>query len=304
MPFRLNILFFLVFVLFSVLILRLGVVQIVYGDEYRREVEKTEEVTVNNSVPRGKMYDRNFKLMVDNKPLDAITYTKKQGTTSSEMLDTARKLAKLIEKDTDKITERDKKDYWILLHPKLAEKLVTDKERKKVEEGLLEDKDLYKLQINRITKKEYDSFSKDELEVLAIYREFTSGYALTPQIVKNKKVTKEEFARVSENLDSLPGVDITTDWDRSYAYDKTLKSVLGKVSSSEEGLPSEELDYYLARNYSRNDRVGKSYIERQYEDVLQGQKAKVRNITDKTGNIVEFGSDIKRATRQGSCIND
>ena len=99
--------------------------------------------------------------------------------------------------------------------------------------------------------------------------------------MKNKEVTKEEFARVSENLDSMPGVDITTDWDRSYTYDKTLKSVLGKVSSSEEGLPSESLDYYLARDYSRNDRVGKSYIEMQYEDIFQGQKAKVSNITDK-----------------------
>ena len=85
-PFRLNVLFFLVFVLFSVLILRLGVVQIVYGDEYRREVERTEEVTVNNSVPRGKMYDRNFKLMVDNQPLDAITYTRQQGTKQRKCL--------------------------------------------------------------------------------------------------------------------------------------------------------------------------------------------------------------------------
>lgn len=287
MPFRLNILFFLVFVLFSVLILRLGVVQIVYGDDYRREVQKTEEITVNSSVPRGKMYDRNYKLMVDNQPLDAITYTRKQGITSSEMLVTARKLAKLINKETDKVTERDKKDFWILLHPKLAEKKVTAKEKKQVVEGLLETKDLYQFQIDRITKKEYDSISKQELEVLAIYREFTSGYALTPQIVKNKNVTKEEFARVSENLDSLPGVDVSTDWDRFYTYDKTLKSVLGKVSSSEEGLPSENLDYFLARDYSRNDRVGKSYIEMQYEDVLQGQKAKIRNITDKSGNIID-----------------
>ena len=86
-PFRLNVLFFLVFVLFSVLILRLGVVQIVYGDDYRREVQRTEEVTVNNSVPRGKMYDRNYQLMVDNQPLDAITYTRKQGTKSTDMLE-------------------------------------------------------------------------------------------------------------------------------------------------------------------------------------------------------------------------
>ncbi|MFS0764966.1 peptidoglycan D,D-transpeptidase FtsI family protein [Peribacillus phoenicis] len=285
-PFRLNILFFLVFVLFSALILRLGVVQIVYGDDYRREIERTEEVTVNNSVPRGKMYDRNLKLMVDNQPLDAITYTRKQGTKQTEMVETAEKLATLIEKETDKVTERDKKDFWILKNPKLAEKKITDKERKKVEEGEMEESDLYKLQLDRITEEETELSEKD-LEVLAIYREFASGYALTPQIVKNKKVTKEEFAKVSENLDSLPGVDISTDWDRFYTYNKTLKSVLGKVSSSEEGLPSESLDYYLARDYSRNDRVGKSYIEAQYEDVLQGQKAKVRNVTDKSGNVVD-----------------
>ncbi|PHD70896.1 penicillin-binding protein [Bacillus sp. AFS043905] len=285
-PFRLNILFFLVFVLFSALILRLGVVQIVYGDDYRREIERTEEVTVNNSVPRGKMYDRNLKLMVDNQPLDAITYTRKQGTKQTEMLETAGELAKLIEKETDKVTERDKKDFWILKNPKLAEKKITDKERKKVEEGEMEESDLYKLQLDRITEEETKLSDKD-LEVLAIYREFASGYALTPQIVKNKKVTKEEFAKVSENLDSLPGVDISTDWDRFYTYNKTLKSVLGKVSSSEEGLPSESLNYYLARDYSRNDRVGKSYIEAQYEDILQGQKAKVRNVTDKSGNVVD-----------------
>lgn len=285
-PFRLNILFFLVFVLFSALILRLGVVQIVYGDDYRREIERTEEVTVNNSVPRGKMYDRNLKLMVDNQPLDAITYTRKQGTKQTEMVETAEKLAKLIEKEPNKVTERDKKDFWILKNPKLAEKKITDKERKKVEEGEMEESDLYKLQLDRITDEE-TKLSENDLEVLAIYREFASGYALTPQIVKNKKVTKEEFAKVSENLDSLPGVDISTDWDRFYTYNKTLKSVLGKVSSSEEGLPSESLNYYLARDYSRNDRVGKSYIEAQYEDILQGQKAKVRNVTDKSGNVVD-----------------
>lgn len=204
MPFRLNILFFLVFVLFSALILRLGVVQIVYGDDYRREIERTEEVTVNNSVPRGKMYDRNLKLMVDNQPLDAITYTRKQGTKQTEMVETAEKLAKLIEKEPNKVTERDKKDFWILKNPKLAEKKITDKERKKVEEGEMEESDLYKLQLDRITDEE-TKLSENDLEVLAIYREFASGYALTPQIVKNKKVTKEEFAKVSENLDSLPG---------------------------------------------------------------------------------------------------
>ena len=56
--------------------------------------------------------------------------------------------------------------------------------------------------------------------------------------------------------------------------DKTLKTVLGKVSSSEEGLPSESLNYYLARNYNRNDRVGKSYLEMQYVGHLARTKGK------------------------------
>lgn len=53
-PLRLNILFFLIFLLFSGMILRLGIVQIVYGEDYRKEVERTEEVTISTSVPRGK----------------------------------------------------------------------------------------------------------------------------------------------------------------------------------------------------------------------------------------------------------
>lgn len=157
---------------------------------------------------------------------------------------------------------------------------------KKVEEKKLEEKDLYKLQLSRITEKNINDFTKDELEVLAIFREFNSGYALTPSIVKNKGVSTNEFARVSEHLDELPGVDVTTDWERTYKYDETLRSVLGKVSSSEEGLPSENIDYYLARDYTRNDRVGKSYIEKQYEDVLRGQKTRVENVLSK-GEVIK-----------------
>ncbi|WP_180954284.1 peptidoglycan D,D-transpeptidase FtsI family protein [Bacillus sp. M6-12] len=286
-PVRLNLLFFVVFLLFSVLVLRLGVVQIVYGEDYRREIERTEDITVNNPVPRGKMFERNGKIIVDNVPLDAITYTRYQGTKAKEMLETAEKLAKFIEKDTEKITERDKQDFWILKNPKRAEAKITKKELNMVAQEKLTQKDLYKLQRDRITEAELNEFSPQELEVLAIFRELNSSKALTPKIIKNKNVTREEFAVVSEHLEELPGIDITTDWDRKYTFGETLKSVLGKVSTSEEGLPNEQLDYFLARDYSRNDRVGKSYIEMQYEDVLHGQKAKVKNRTDKAGNIIE-----------------
>ncbi len=58
----------------------------------------------------------------------AITYTRGRKTTQSEMLDTAEKLSKLIKMDTKKITERDKKDFWIQLHPKKAKAMMTKKQ--------------------------------------------------------------------------------------------------------------------------------------------------------------------------------
>nr|WP_263325715.1 penicillin-binding protein 2 [Neobacillus sp. Marseille-Q6967] len=284
--FRLNILFFVVFLLFSVLILRLGLVQIVYGEDFKREIERTEDITVNNPVPRGKMFDRNGKVIVDNTPLNAITYTKFQNTSQEEMLGTAENLAKLIVKDTSKVRERDKKDFWILKNPEEAKEKITEEEWALYNEKQIDDKKIYNLQLERITKKDLESLTSHDIETLAIYREFNSGYALTQQIVKNKDVTPEEFAVVSENLESLPGVDTTTDWERYYAFGNTLKTVLGNVTSSDEGLPKDQLNEYLARDYSRNDRVGKSYIELQYEEVLHGQKGKVKNITDKAGNIL------------------
>ena len=260
-PFRLNILFFLVFLLFSALILRLGVVQIVHGEKYQKEVEKTENMTVNTPVPRGKIYDRFNRIVVDNTPLNAITYTRAQGTSASEILEVAKDLAGYIKMDAENVTERDLKDYWLLTREKEAKALLTDKDMKKFKDEELDDADLYQLQLDRISEEQLKSVTKDELEIVAIFREMNKGYTLTPQIVKNKDVTDEEYAVVSEHLEDLPGVDTTTDWERDYKFGSTLKSILGRTTTAEEGLPREKLDYYVARGYNLNDRVGISYLE-------------------------------------------
>jgi cell division protein FtsI/penicillin-binding protein 2 len=290
-PLRMNLLFFAVFIMFSLLIVRLGVVQIVNGEKYVKEVNRTEDVIVKNGVPRGKIYDRYGNVMVDNISLNAITYTRAQSTKTTDMLEVAEKLAQLIEKDASEVTDRDKKDYWILKNPEKALEKVPKKERNKYlnDEELTQDEansEIYQLQIKRITDKEINSLSKKDLEVLAIYREFSSGYALTPQIIKNKGVTQKEMAVVSENLYRLPGVNITTDWERSYVFGPTLRSILGNVSSAKEGLPKETAESYLAKDYTRNDRVGKSYVEFQYENVLQGHKEAIHNVT-KNGSVLE-----------------
>ncbi|WP_441296229.1 peptidoglycan D,D-transpeptidase FtsI family protein [Bacillus sp. T33-2] len=285
-PFRINLLFFIIFILFSVLVLRLGIVQIVHGENYKREIEKKEDVTVNNPVPRGVMLDRNLKTVVDNTPRKAITYTN-EGAKPDEMLEVAANLAKLIYKKPGNIPVREKKDYWIMKNRELAEKKITKKERALQKADKLKDTEIYDLILSRITEEELNQLTEEDMEVLAIFRIMNKGYKFEPQIIKNEDVTAEEFAVVSEHLEVLPGVDTRSDWDRSYPFNSTLASVLGSVTSYDKGLPAEKIDYYLSRGYSRNDRVGKSYLEMQYEDVLRGQKEKIVNITDKAGNVLE-----------------
>ena len=70
-------------------------------------------------------------------------------------------------------------------------------------------------------------------------------------------------------------------------YDIASFAILGRTTTPSKGIPKSKLNYYLAREYSRNDRVGESYFEAQYEDILQGEKSVVKNVTDKTGKVVE-----------------
>jgi penicillin-binding protein A len=285
-----NVLFFSIFVLFSVLIFRLGYLQIVKGEDYVLELERKEEVRVNTSVPRGRIFDRYGRILVDNQPENAITYTKMQTTKSSEMLDIAKKLAHLIEQPTDKITQRDKLDFWILLNPDDAKEKVTQEEMNEFREQNeeLETKAFnaeYDRRIReRITDEELAQLTDNDLEVLAIYREMMTGYSLSPQIIKGENVTADEFARVSENLTDLPGVNTTTDWKRVRL---SSLAVLGRTTVPSKGVPKSKLNFYLARDYSRNDRVGESYFEAEYEEILQGEKSVVKNLTNKKGQVVE-----------------
>lgn len=289
LSFRMNVLFFSIFILFSTLIFRLGYLQIVKGEEYVTALERTEEVAVNTSVPRGRIYDRYGRVLVDNEPENAITYTKMQSTKTEEMLAIAEQLAMLIEQPTDRVTLRDKQDFWIMKNKDAAYAKVTKEEEDKINAnedlGKSEKQsELDRLVRERITEEELAQLTQFDLEVLAIYREMASGYNLSPQIIKSENVTDEEFARVSERLSDLPGVNTTTDWKR---VKLSSLAILGRTTVPSKGIPKSKLDYYLARDYSRNDRVGESYFEAYYEELLQGQKSVVKNITNKQGEVVD-----------------
>ena len=289
LPFRLNILFFMIFLLFFVLIIQLGVVQILNGQEFQDKVSSTVKDSVKTSVPRGKIYDRNHKLIVDNQARYAITYTAPKGIKPEEKLAVAQRLSKymsMFHNETKKaklktITEREKKEYWYLLHKDEAEQRLSTEEKTN-----LKSSEQYNTILERISKEDLQSLSEEDMQIILIKKEMDKAYALTPQIIKNEDVTYEEYAMVSEHLYELPGVNATADWDRNYLYKDTFRNMLGAITTEKQGIPSEKVDTYLAKGYNRNDRVGKSGLEEKYEDLLRGRKAQIQYTTDKKGEVI------------------
>lgn len=301
-PVRLNVLFLFVFILFSVLILQLGVVQILNGEEARQRVNETENTTASIAVPRGIMYDKFGKIILDNEPERSITYTPpKNGDSSKKRLEIAEKLAKLITMDEDfeslqsMVRERDKKEYWYLFNSKEANERLTEEERE------LSTSEQYRAILNHIGPEDYNEFDWSDpylLNVVAIKKELDQGFELSPHTIKNEGVTEEEYALVSENLNELPGIDAKIDWNRVKPYGQTFSSFIGNITTSNEGIPRENQDYYLTMGYSRNDRVGTSGLEQYYESVLSGQKEIIQYTTDNNGNIL--GTETVKEGKSGN----
>ncbi|WLD92081.1 penicillin-binding protein 2 [Alkalihalobacillus sp. AL-G] len=289
-PFRLNILFLAVFLLFSMLILRLGVVQIVHGNSYKAEAERTENITAKLDAPRGKMYDRYGRVVVDNKPVFSITYSRTNQTTSEEIYQTAKKLSQYINKSSEDLTTRDIKDFYLTFKSNKAHvynRLLTEREKDK-----LDDTEEYQLVIDRL-EPENISLSKKEQEIAATWREMVSGYAMTPQRIK-MGATQKEIAVISEHLEQFNGmVDIKPDATRTYPYGNTLRSIFGQVGQ----IPRELVKGYVLTGRDRNDLVGTSFLEEQYESLLQGTKTKIKYITDKAGNPI--GEPIETKGHRG-----
>ena len=269
-PFRLNFLFFIVFLLFATLIIQLAHLQIVEKSKFDAEINSTNTKTENKNVQRGLIYDSTGKVLVANSSSRAITYTKPLNVSTIKMYQIANRLVSVVKIDTSSLSSSNKAEYYLALpaHLKKVEKQVK-KQHKKV--GTSE---LYHLEVDYVKKHKLVRHLTDKQKQAAlVYSKMSGAYSLSTVYLKYNGVTDREMARVGENLTELPGVKIGTSWSRSYPNGKSVKSVIGVVTTHKQGLPSDQIDSLLAEGYSRDDSVGSSYIESQYENVLKGTKS-------------------------------
>ena len=292
---RYRVLIGLILVLLSVLVGYLYYVQIMRNDFFKKKVEvATIRVVEGDSAPRGRIYDRHGRLIVDNIAVRTIVY-KKGGLNTKDEISLAYKIGSMISVDYKKLSDDDKRNFWLRNNYSEASKFITDSEYNDLKERRIDSDTIEKYKLERIPNEYLEAYSETDLEAAYIYKLMNTGYNYAEKVIKKDNVTPEEYAIIAENLNDLPGVSVKLDWDREYLYGDVFKTILGSVSTSESGIPYELKSYYLNKGYELNDRVGTSYLEYQYEDVLRGVKNKYQVINGKYILLEEGrrGNDIK-----------
>ena len=295
--------FLVVLILFFIILaIKLYTVMVVDAKDYKEKLDDLTYTTVSGtSAPRGRIYDRNYNIIVDNKAVKSITYKKDKNISVSEMIDLAYTVSEHLDLSYSSLTKRSKREFYLAKYPDICDKKIKKNERESVKTGKLSTNDIQELKISRITEDELNTFNEEDNKAAYLYYLMNKGYTYDEKIIK-EEATDQEYAYIAEHNSELNGFNTVLDWERVYPYGDTFRSVLGTVSTTTQGVPAEEAEEYLKNGYALNDRVGLSYIEKEYEEYLKGEKAEYEVVSShelklikegKRGNDIVLSIDIK-----------
>ncbi|MCQ9211012.1 MULTISPECIES: penicillin-binding protein PBP2B [unclassified Streptococcus] len=284
-PRRLNILFAIVIILFSILISRLAYMQIINKDFYTDKLAKASQKVITNSSVRGQIYDAKGVALVENQVEQVATFTRSNKMTARQMKEIATKLLQWVSLTDVDVTPRERADYYLAdpeVYAEVVSKLPKD-QRLDTDGNSLDESTIYNNAILSLTE-EQTAYSEEELKAIELFSQMNAAaYFETVNLVTDS-LTAEQIARIAANEAELPGISTASSWKRVVAP-TSLASIIGTVTTQQAGLPEEDAKDYLAKGYSLNDRVGTAYLEKQYEEVLQGQREKKEINLDRSGNV-------------------
>ena len=297
-PIRLNLLFAIVILLFMTIIGRLLYMQVLNKDFYEAKLASASQTRVTTSSARGEIYDAAGKPLVENTVKQVVAFTRSNKMTAADLKDISTKLLTYVTVTSPDLTERQMADYYLAdpaVYKKTVEALPKDK-RFDSDGNQLSEAQVYNNAAESITSDQLN-YSEDEKKIIYLFNQLNAVGNFATGNIQTDPLTDTQVALIASASKELPGISISTSWDRK-VLDTSLSSIVGSVSSEKSGLPAEEVDTYLKKGYSLNDRVGTSYLEKQYEEVLQGKRTVKEVHLDKHGDMesvenIEEGSKGK-----------
>ena len=297
-PIRLNLLFAIVILLFMTIIGRLLYMQVLHKDFYENKLASASQTRVTTGSVRGEIYDATGKPLAENTVKQVVAFTRSNKMTATDLKDISKKLLSYVTVTSPQLTERQIADYYLAdpaVYRKTVEALPKEK-RLDTDGNQLSESKLYNNAAESIDSNQIE-YTEEEKKVIYIFSQLNAVGNFATGNIQTDPLSDTQVAIIASASKELPGISISTSWDRKI-IETSLSSIIGSVSSEKSGLPAEEVDTYLKKGYSLNDRVGTSYLEKQYEEVLQGKRTVKEIHIDKHGDIesvknIEEGSKGK-----------
>ncbi|HEV3354397.1 MAG TPA: penicillin-binding protein 2 [Acidimicrobiales bacterium] len=213
---RLGIVAIVVVSLFAALLARLWYLQVLAAPQYRTQANVNRVRTIYTEAPRGRILDRQGRVLVDNRVSDAVVVSREElGSRRAEVV------------------------------PRLAEVL--------------------KMQASDVQKRLDDK-----------------RYSPFKPIPVATDVPKETIIYLREHQSDYPGVGGVQLTERYYPYGSLGAHLLGWVGEINGG----ELATFKKKGYKEGDSIGKSGIEKVYEDDLRGKPQIERLEVDSKGRVL------------------
>ncbi|MBV8560567.1 MAG: penicillin-binding protein 2 [Acidimicrobiia bacterium] len=202
--------------LFAALVARLWYLQVLAAPQYRTQATVNSVRTVYTEAPRGRILDRQGRILVDNKVTDAVVVSREElGTRRAEVVPRLAQVLKMQASDVDK----------------------------------------------RLDDKRYSPFKP---------------------IPVATDVPKETIIFLREHQGDFPGVGGVQLTERYYPYGSLAAHLLGWVGE----INGSELAASKNKGYKAGDSIGKSGIEKIYEDDLRGTPQVERLEVDSKGRVL------------------
>ena len=273
----------ILFVLLLIILGRIIYISIYKNNYYQNKLkDKTIKYTYGLSYPRGRILDRNGKVLVDNTKSRVIIYNKINSITTVDELLIAEKLSKYLG-DNFNISDDDiaiyifdkTNDYSLFL---------SKDEKEKYQNQIYTYSDIKNISLKYIKKNLLNSISFKDKKIAKIYSLMNKDYHYDKKIIFKDISDKEYFKILNLNLKGISGEYI---YERIYPYGNLLRNIYGNIGN----ISKDNKEEYLNKGYLLSDIVGTSYLEKEYEDTLKGKKAKY--IVLKDGTLKRIKEEIK-----------
>ena len=295
-PIRLNLLFSIIILLFMTIIGRLLYMQVLNKDFYETKLASASKTKVTTSSARGEIYDASGKPLVENTVKQVVSFTRNNKMTAADLKETAKKLLANVGVTSPTLTDRQLADYYLAdqdVYKKVVESLPREK-RLDSDGNRLSESELYNNAVDSVQTSQLN-YTEDDKKEIYLFSQLNAVGNFETGAIATDSLTDTQIALIASASKNLPGISISTTWDRK-VLETSLSSIVGSVSGEKAGLPAEEADAYIKKGYSLNDRVGTSYLEKQYEETLQGKRSVKEIHLDKYGNM-ESVENIEDGTK-------